>query len=409
MKAISSNNLSYNCSFIDLNIMETEGTVELGESCYDVKVTPDGLWAVAGGYNNNEVKIIDLSTNSLATTVYTGQRPMVVEISPDGQYAYIGNIKSNTLSVVELDGVNSNRIVSKSCGVIGVYIPFFGIRSAVKVSPDGSAVLVAASFDDEVNVFDTQTNEFVASLPTGDFPLDIAFNNDGSLACVVNTFDNTYNIISVDGASSSVVFHEQLYTNYPMDVAYDDESDKFLICSASSDIINTIDPHTGNITGTQQTFNSPFHVEVHNGSRIIQYQGDESNDHKITFGDGPFQWVFPYAAAPFSFNREAGMIGVAMPGPDLISIIDLNPPTQIDDEEISTEFIVYPNPATNRLLIRAGINFNSIEIYDMKGHLIKHSGNIDSDGLDISDIIPGTYIVRIINGKINYGKLIVIN
>lgn len=407
LTAVSSNNLSYNASVFDLDLMGNEGTVELGESCYDVKITPDGMWAVAGGYDENEIKIIDLSNNTLATTVYTGQRPMVVEIAPDGQHAYIGNIKSNTLSVVELDGANSNTIVSKPCGVIGVYMPYFGIRSAVKVSPDGSTVLVAASFDDVVKVFDTQTNEFVATLTTGDFPLDIAFNNDGSLACVVNTFDNTYDIISVDGASSSVLFHNTLNSDYPLDVAYDDKWDNFIICSASSKKINTIDPQTGEIFGHFQAQATPFHVEVYNGGKLIQYQGDDTYEHKITFGDGPFHWVFPYSAAPFSINKEAGMIGVALPGPDMISIIDLNPSVFIAEEQAESMLLLYPNPAADRLYVKSDVDYDKLEILDTKGSVLLHVGKLSEDGTDISHLPPGTYIVRLSNPKLSYSKVFI--
>ncbi|MEE4255436.1 MAG: T9SS type A sorting domain-containing protein [Bacteroidales bacterium] len=405
--AVSSNNLSYNCSVIDLEYMQTEGTIDLGESSYDVKITSDGMWAVAGGYNENEIKIIDLSANSIATTVYTGQRPMVVELSPDGQRAYIGNIKSNTLSVVELDGANSSTITSESCGIIGVYTPFFGIRSAVKVSPDGNTVLVAASFDDEVNVFDTQSNEFVASLSTGDFPLDIAFNSDGSKACVINTFDNTFDIISVDGAASSILVHNTLSADYPLDVAYHDELDRFMVCSASSKKVFEIDPETGDIVGGLNADQSPFHIENYGLGKLVQYQGDDTYEHRIAFGDGPFQFVFPYAAAPFSINKEAGMIGVAMPGPDLVSIIDLNPPTSVDEEE-TAPVKVYPNPASDRLYISGDLQYETAEVINSMGNIILRTGNTRSNGIDVSGLSAGTYVLRLTNRHVSYSKLIVI-
>lgn len=392
-KAVVAGNMSYNCPVIDFMSMEATTAVPVEESSYDVKITPDGQWAVAGGYNLNTVKIIDLTYDTLAATVYTGQRPMIVEMAPDGQHAYIGNIKQNTLSVVALDGPNSSLVTSKSCGVIGVYIPYFGIRSAVRVSPDGSTVLVAASFDDELNVFDTETNTFVASLATGDFPLDVAFNGDGTRACVVNTFDNSFDIVSIDGASSSVLFHNGLNGDYPLDVAYNYAEDLFYICSASSKRIFKIDPATGEVIETIYTALPPFHIEFHGGSSLVQYQGDENSDHKIVYGES-VEYILPAAAAPFNFNEFTYMIGVAIPGPDFVSIIELGPPPFISEQEMQNSSFIFPNPANGVINIEEAIQFDKVQIFSTDGKMMLES-NVQDYSIDISQLKEGTYILRL--------------
>lgn len=402
--AIAAGNLSYNCPVLDLESMQAINSVPLEESCYDVAITPDGQWGIAGGYNLNTVKIIDLSDNSLATTVYTGQRPMVVEMSPDGQHAYIGNIKQNTLSVLEIDGANSSVVTSVPCGVIGVYIPFFGIRSAVKASPDGKTVLVTASFDDELKVFDTESNQIVAELTTGDFPLDVEYNEDGTIACVVNTFDASFDIVSVNGASSSVLYHNFLSGDYPMDVSYNPDEGLFYICSANSDRIFKIDPASGDVVETQY-LTAPFHIEFHNGDPIIQCQGDDVNNHKILYGETEF--ILPYAAAPFSFNPEAEMIGVPMPGPDMVSIIDLSVNPYIGEKNNNNMVSIYPNPATSMIHIKNASNFNTIEILDIEGSLILKNKIGITDNLDLGKLPRGTYVIRLTNNDISYQQLLI--
>ena len=405
-KALAAGNLSYNCPIIDLMSLEATSAVPVEESPYDVKITPDGQWAVAGGYNLKTVKIIDLTYDTLATTIYTGDRPMIVEMAPDGQHAYIGNIKQNTLSVVALDGPNSSLVTSKPCGVIGVYIPFFGIRSAVRVSPDGSTVLVAASFDDELNVFDTETNTFVASLPTGDFPLDVAFNADGTRACVVNTFDNSFDIVSIDGASSSVLYHNGLNGDYPMDVAYNYTEDLFYICSASGKRIFKIEPGSGEVKETIYTGLSPFHIEFHGGASLIQYQGDENSDHKIVYAEF-FEYILPAAAAPFNYNEYSHMVGAAIPGPDYISLIELGPPPFIAEQEIQNSSFIFPNPARDVVRIKPEIKFDKVQIYSTNGDILLESFS-QVHSIDISGLQPGAYVVRITSKKLSMSSTLIV-
>lgn len=405
-RVVAAGNLSYNVPVIDLGNMSPLTSVPVEESCYDVKITADGLWAVAGGYNNNTVKIIDLTNNTLEKTIQTGQRPMIVEMAPDGQRAYIGNIKQNTLSVIDLDGGNSSLVTSVPCGVIGVYTPFFGIRSAVRVSPDGEYVLVTASFDDELQVFDTQSNQIVASLPTGDFPIDVAIDNETKTACVVNTFDASYDIISLDGANSSVTYHKSLNADYPMDVAYNSVEDMFYICSASSEKIFKIDPAGGEVVETIHPGGAPFHIEFYSGIPLIQMQGDANNDHKIMYGETEYN--LPYAAAPFSLNEYAGMAGIPMPGPDMISIIELGPPPFIKEGDLAEPFACFPNPATDKIFFSNYRAIQKVEILELSGKKALENKACPDNGLDISALRPGAYILRITGkGVMISSKLIV--
>ena len=98
-----------------------------------------------------------------------------------------------------------------------------------------------------------------------------------------------------------------------------------------------------------------------------------------------------------------------MPGPDYVSIIALGPPPYIDELSEEGMLNIYPNPASDRLYINTGIEYQSIEIMDMSGQAVLQSSRIGNEGLDISDLSSGTYVLRINNGKLFYSKAIVIN
>ena len=142
---------------------------------------------------------------SLYFAINSRSRPSVVSITPDDGYAYVGNVSPNSVSVVQLDGASSTGVAEIPFGVIGVSWAACGVTSDVQVSPSGDYCLVAASFDDRVKVIDTATNTVIADLTVGDFPLQIAFNADGSRALVTNYSGDTSSLIDVDGVSSSVV------------------------------------------------------------------------------------------------------------------------------------------------------------------------------------------------------------
>ena len=67
------------------------------------------------------------------------------------------------------------------------------------------------------------------------------------------------------------------------------------------------------------------------------------------------------------------------------------------DENESTNLVVYPNPAKDRLTIESEEIIRQCEIYDLTGQLVKTLEN-DSERMEISiEALPaGTYLVKLI-------------
>jgi YVTN family beta-propeller protein len=289
----------------------------------NVAITTDSRWAVVCGFNSHSAKIIDLETNIVAADVPTGSRSGVVSLAPDDSYAYVGNISSNTVSVVALDGPSSYEVTEISCGVIGVVWAAFGVSSDVECSPTGDYVLVAASFDDQVKVIDTGTNSVVASLPVGDFPIQIAFDGTGEYAVVTNAFSDTYSVIHVDGASSSVVGTFPT-GDYPLRLAYDPVNDRIGIGHYSAKTVVYVDPTTGANQGTDYytAYGNIFQVEFDgSGEPIVLTSSDGSVPGHLHLGGAAH--ALPAGPSYFDYNAVSGRTVVAMPGPDSLSVFEM--------------------------------------------------------------------------------------
>ena len=93
------------------------------------------------------------------------------------------------------------------------------------------------------------------------------------------------------------------------------------------------------------------------------------------------------------------------PGTELISVVN----TLSIDDDISNQdsFVLYPNPAKDKLYVRGNEPITSIAIYDMSGKLVISENKV-TDAIDISGLTPGLYMVQgYADDNTFYKKLIV--
>ncbi len=327
-KAVSVNNISNNISIIDMQSYSVDTILDMGEDSWDVAISPDSHWAVVGGYDSNTIKIIDLTTNTLVKEVTTAQRPMMVQISPDNQYAYIGNLKSNSVSIVKLDGENSFLVKTIQVGVIGISFYAKGVKSGVKISPTGQYLLVAASFNDKVQVIDTQLKEVVANLPVGTFPLQIAFNTTGDTAVVTNLNSDNFSVIHVAGYSSEVLGTYPCYGETPLRVAYNPVTRKFGITLADSKKVINIDSQNGNITSVDNyaSYGYPVQIRYDDLGKPVVLVLNNDNNYLIKDLDEVVE--MPASPTFFDFCNATNTAVVSMPGPDHITVVEFDVNTQ---------------------------------------------------------------------------------
>jgi YVTN family beta-propeller protein len=288
----------------------------------NVAITGDSRWAVVCGFDAATVSVVDLTTDAVVAEVPAGSRAGVVALSPDDTRAYVGNISANTLSVIALDGASSYKIADVPCGVIGVLWTAYGVQSGVACSPAGDVVLVAASFDDQVKVVDTATNAVLASVPVGDFPLQIAFDDDGSHATVTNYFDDSYSILEIDGAATHVIgtWSRGLW---PLRLAHNPVDTEMAVVHVSSKTLVRFHPETGAYLGTTSfgAYGAPIQAIFDEGGEpLVLTQPDGETPAYVHRAGETF--ALPATPSYFDYNAARQRAVAVMPGPDWATVIE---------------------------------------------------------------------------------------
>ena len=75
---------------IDLSTNTPGLAIPVGSGPDAIAITPNGLTAYVGNYNDNTVTPINLVTNTAGTPIPVGAAPTSITITPDGATAYVG-------------------------------------------------------------------------------------------------------------------------------------------------------------------------------------------------------------------------------------------------------------------------------------------------------------------------------
>jgi len=398
-RVISTNVLSDNLTVINTTMLEVETILPLGDRPQDIAYTSDSRWAVIAGLNGNNVGVLDLLDNSM-TTVPVGTGPATVVITPNDSFAYVGNISSNTISVVQLDGAASQVVATVPCGEIGIVWGSYGVWSGLGMSPNGRYCLVAVSFDDVVRVIDVADNSVVATLTVGDFPLCFAFDSTGDYATVTNYMAGTYSVLHIDGANSTVVgtFSSG---QYAMRLAYNPALDQMGIGNYGAKTLTIADPRTGAVIRTISYSNYGALAGVAfdlDGLPVVLTASSGDILGMVHHGDDHIE--LPAVPSQFDYCAMAGLVAVAGPGPDYVSLISWPPQGAA---EVRTPHLprpamsASPNPcrSSTRLHLGSGASGRPglLRLYDAQGRLARsHPVHASSFVLPTSSLPAGVYV-----------------
>ncbi|MFK7958892.1 MAG: beta-propeller fold lactonase family protein [Phycisphaerales bacterium] len=221
--AIAGNLWSGNLAVIDLPAGTVRAWIPCGFRIKEARISPDGMTAAVCAMDANQVVFIDLATDTVRGAIPIFNRPAHVEFSPDSSEAYVLNIAgTDRLSFIDLSSPVPALITQIGAGQAGAANgPTYSEVSGMAITADGAYVLTCDSFNDLLRVYDTAARSLVASVPTGDFPLQVGVAANASIAVVVNHFGDSVTVVNIDGASSSAIGDVVGLDRFPISVAVD--------------------------------------------------------------------------------------------------------------------------------------------------------------------------------------------
>ena len=128
-----------------------------------IAFSPDGAFAYAAGFPNNQVSVIDTAAHATVATVPVGSFPTFVAVTPNGAFAYTGNLTANSVSVIDT-----------ATNVVVATVPVGAFPRAIAFTPDGASAYVTNDNSNSISVIDTATLTVTSTFPFGSRPWGIA-------------------------------------------------------------------------------------------------------------------------------------------------------------------------------------------------------------------------------------------
>ncbi len=405
-KVLVANQLSTFASVLDADSMKTKHLVSgMSTGSFGCAITSDGKYGLIADYEGFAIHMIHLESGTLVASPAVGDRPSIIRIAPGDTLALVTNTRGNTVSFVRLDSANSTNIGSLYVGVIGVSWTNQGIFSDLQIPSSGNFALLAASFDNEIKVIDMLQQTIVATIPTGDFPSQIAISDNGQFAVVINKNANSITFLNVQGAFTSIL-NVANTANNPTRVSYDSNNDRFAVCNSGSQSVQFFDGLTGNSLNTVNfgPNYTPIQAEVlTNGKMAYLLAASGSNTTSALRVDG-IDYPLPARPCYMDASKNGNKIAIAMSGPDYVAIYEGDSLTSGNLTILTQKegIQLFPNPSDDVLKLSLGKRTSgNYSIINYEGKFLKTGNFKDQKEVEISleGMPAGFYFLRLEDSK----------
>ncbi len=200
-----------------------------------------------------EIAVIDLSKFEVSSRLPASLETEGMDFSPNGRELIVANEGDDTVVVYDLipGHATSGRAIKR------IDVSRFGKRPrGVKVSPDGSKVVVTLESSDNFLVLDSQYNVLKA-IPTGKGPYGVAFEPGGATIWIAAARSNQIEVLDAKtfAAVASIPVGKRCWH-----FSFTPDGRKALAACGRSDALTVIDVATRQPVSTLTGFNQPWGI-----------------------------------------------------------------------------------------------------------------------------------------------------
>lgn len=235
---ITASTLKGTVAVLDTTTGSVVAQVPAGEFPQAVAITPAGdqVWAAnfGRGRSRSTVTVLSTRTNKVTTNITVGKHPTAVAFTPDGTTAYVTDADLTGKSAGTVAVIDTTTRRTTATIEVGTW------PTAVVVSPDGTRAYVTNAGSGTLSVIDTTTSTVTDTIEVGAWPTDVALTADATRAYVTNAESGTVSV--VDTAAGAVT--DTLDVPRPRAVAVATDATRAWVTSRASDQVTVIDLDT---------------------------------------------------------------------------------------------------------------------------------------------------------------------
>jgi 6-phosphogluconolactonase (cycloisomerase 2 family) len=267
--------------------LTAEGSVATGTSPSSVTIDPTGQFAYVAnsGSDNVSVYTINASTGVLTpgVAVDTGTNPSAVTVDPSGQFAYVVNFGSNNVSAYRINAstgalteVGNTEPIQRE--------PTQREPTAITIEPTGQFAYVVNGYDNSVSMYSIDSSSgalsLLSSIGAGITPVSITIDPSGQFAYVANSSIQSNTVSIYSGVSTGVLVLEDtvLPGVSPEFVSFDPSGQFAYVVNKGSSYLTiyNVNASTGLLTplaasSKMITGNSPTSIAISKGVTSLSY------------------------------------------------------------------------------------------------------------------------------------------
>lgn len=235
--------LADNSVFAEIPIFD-EGSRSFGVLPFDVKATPDGLWAYVSSAVTGQVFVVNLVLQRVETVLRVGYGPTELAMSPDGSFLYV------SCSLSGADQTEYIYVIATKDHVPFKKIPTPVAPLGIAFTPDGTRALVTNpavgdGAEGVVTLLDATTHTIKGTIPVGGTPAGIAVEPTGHYAYVANTIDGAVVVIDLNASPPAVVGKVELGAlTTPTAIAVSPDGSKAQVTNSLMGLVTVLDLST---------------------------------------------------------------------------------------------------------------------------------------------------------------------